>query len=184
MKVASQSMVFAIAALCVLADAGVKPVRAAEQCYSAQDLGAKAGEQVPVKGVHAYDEPPLPRKLVPFAPVPQNLRGAIRRVKLADPAKKLIALTFDLCEQPGEIAGYDGAIFDYLRAQNVKATFFAGGKWMRSHGARMQQIMADPRFEIANHSEAHRNLRLLSGAGLTEEILSPQRAFEDRKSVV
>ena len=62
--------------------------------------------------------------------------GVIRRVVLPD-KRKLIALTFDLCEQPGEVAGYDGAIVDYLRKEHIKATFFAGGKWLRSHaGAR------------------------------------------------
>ncbi len=66
-----------------------------------------------------------------FAPVPDALRGAIRRVELPK-GRKLVALTFDLCEQPGEIAGYDGAVIDYLRAKTIKATLFAGGKWMRS----------------------------------------------------
>ena len=84
-------------------------------------------------------------------------------MKISGP-RKLIALTFDLCEQPGEIAGYDGAIFDYLRANGIKATFFAGGKWMRSHAERAQQLMSDPLFEMGNHSEAHRNLKLLSGS--------------------
>jgi peptidoglycan/xylan/chitin deacetylase (PgdA/CDA1 family) len=103
--------------------------------------------------------------------------GAIRRVNLP-PGKKLIALTFDLCEQPGEIAGYDGDIIDYLRRENIKATFFAGGKWMRSHEERTQQLMADSLFEIGNHSEAHRNLRLLSGQRLQDEVLGPQRTYE------
>ena len=46
------------------------------------------------------------------------------------PGVKLVALTFDLCETDGSIAGYDGRIVDLLRAEDVKATFFAGGKWM------------------------------------------------------
>ena len=100
----------------------------------------------------------------------------IRRVEL--PAgRKLIALTFDLCEQPGEVAGYDGAIIDYLRKEHIKATFFAGGKWLRSHAERARQMMSDPLFEIGNHSEAHRNLRRLTGARLTNEILGPQRSY-------
>ena len=86
-------------------------------------------------------------------------------------------MTFDLCEQPGEVAGYDGGIVDYLRKEHVKATFFAGGKWLRSHEERARQLMADPLFEIANHSEAHRNLRQLNGSRLPDEILGPQRAY-------
>ena len=56
-----------------------------------------------------------------YTPVSPNFRGAIRRVKLPAGSRKLIALTFDLCEQPGEVAGYDGKIIDYLRAQGIKA---------------------------------------------------------------
>ena len=153
------------------------PAQAQNQCFAPEQLAAKDGERNPIKGNHTFDAPMPAAKLAKFAPVPQNLRGAIRRVKL--PAgKKLIALTLDLCEQPGEVAGYDGAIFDYLRTQGVKATLFAGGKWIRSHSERVQQLMTDPLFELANHSEAHRNLRLLQGATLSEEVLGPQRSYE------
>lgn len=133
---------------------------------------------MPAKRQHDYDKPEPARQLAHFQPLPQNLRGAIRRVRLPQGSPKLIALTFDLCEQPGEIAGYDGAIFDYLRANGIKATFFTGGKWLRSHAERSRQIMSDPLFEIASHSEAHRNLRSLSGVALQEEIAGPQRAYE------
>ena len=147
------------------------------RCLSPLDLAAKPGEEKPLKGEHRYDRGEATRELAAFAPVEANLRGAIRRVELPK-GKKLIALTFDLCEQPGEVAGYDGAIFDYLRANGIKATLFTGGKWMRSHGARFPQLLTDPLFEIGNHAEAHRNLRLLSGPSLQDEISGPQRAYE------
>ncbi len=105
------------------------------------------------------------------------MRGAIRRVDLPK-GLKLVALTLDLCEQPGEVAGYDGAIVDFLRREGIKATFFAGGKWMLSHAERTRQLMTDPLFEIGNHAWAHRNLRGLSGGALTEEIRGPQAAYE------
>lgn len=148
-----------------------------EACFPAAELTARPGEKTPRKGQRAFDRPEPPRQLYPFEPVAAHLRGAIRRVNLP-PGKKLVALTLDLCEQPGEIAGYDGAIIDYLRKEHVKATLFVGGKWLRSHDGRTRQLMADPLFEIANHSAAHRNLRLLSGNRLAEEIEGPQRAYE------
>lgn len=154
---------------------------AGNQCFNEDALVAKPGELKPAKGNHSFDRPAAARQLVDYTPVPPNLRGVIRRVKLPAGSRKLIALTFDLCEQPGEVAGYDGKIIDYLRAQGIKATLFAGGKWMRSHAMRVQQLLTDPLFEMANHSEAHRNLRLLSGADLQEEILGPQRAFEEAR---
>lgn len=147
-------------------------------CFSPSALLGSPEEKAPVKGVHTFDAPPARASLAPFTPIAASLRGAIRRVKLLDPKRKLIALTFDLCEQPGERAGYDGAIFDYLRANAIKATLFAGGKWMRSHAERTQQLLADPLFEIGNHSEAHRNLRHLLGPALTGEIAGPQRSYE------
>ena len=109
-------------------------------CWAPAALAAKRrARTLSRKGDHRFDAPPPDGWLVapprPSGPPPI---GAIRRVKLAA-GRKLIALTFDLCEQPGEIAGYDGAIIDYLRQENVKATFFAGGKWMRSHEERARQ---------------------------------------------
>jgi peptidoglycan-N-acetylglucosamine deacetylase len=146
-----------------------------QACWSPAALAAKPGENVPRKGDHHFDAPSPWMPLAAFSPLPAE--GVIRRVRLPDD-RKLIALTFDLCEQPGEVAGYDGTIVDYLRQENVKATFFAGGKWLRSHEERARQLMADPLFEIGNHSEAHRNLRRLDGVRLVQEIAGPQRAYE------
>ena len=91
---------------------------------------------------------------------------------------KLVALTFDLCEQPSEIAGYQGGIVDFLRQNHIKATFFFGGKWMLSHRERTQQLMTDSQFEVANHTWTHRNLRNLTGSTLTDEIRNAQTAYE------
>lgn len=147
-------------------------------CFPKDQLAAHDGERVPVRGNHTFDRDPNTKlELAPYTPVAAPSRGAVRRVDLPK-GEKLIALTFDLCEQHGEVAGYDGGIFDYLRAEGVHATLFAGGKWMRSHSERIGQLMTDPLFEIGNHAEAHRNLRLLDAAGLQAEILGPQRAYE------
>jgi peptidoglycan/xylan/chitin deacetylase (PgdA/CDA1 family) len=149
-----------------------------DACWKPETLAGKPGEKLSRKHDRTFDAPPSDGWLVdPKGEAPAGAIGAVRRVDLP-PGKKLIALTFDLCEQPGEIAGYDGEIIDFLRRENVKATFFAGGKWMRSHEARTQQLMSDPLFELGNHSEAHRNLRLLQGAKLRNEVIGPQRAYE------
>ncbi len=151
---------------------------AANACFTPQSLTARPGEVTPQKHVHTFDRYDTPgQALAPFSPVPAAMRGAIRRVELPK-GRKLIALTLDLCEQVGEIAGYDGAIIDYLRANGVPATLFAGGKWMASHDERTRQLMSDPLFEIGNHSAAHNNLRLLQGAALAKEIEAPQRVYE------
>jgi peptidoglycan-N-acetylglucosamine deacetylase len=160
--------------------AGSRAVQSA--CFAPEALRALPGERRPVKGDRDFDKLPEAQLSKPAgstlqAPIDAALRGAIRRVDLPK-GLKLIALTLDLCEQRGEVAGYDGEIFDTLRRENVKATLFAGGKWMRSHVARTQQLMSDPLFELANHSETHRNMRLLETAAVASEIAMPQRTFE------
>lgn len=147
----------------------------ANACWTASDLAHRAGEEIVQKRVKSASVAPPKRQLAEFTPLSQ--RGVVRRVKLP-PGRRLIALTFDLCEQPSEIAGYQGGIVDFLRSNRVKATFFFGGKWMLSHKARTQQLMSDPLFEVANHTWAHRNLRNLTGTALTEEIRSVAAAYE------
>lgn len=154
-----------------------------DRCWPPALLSGTPEEKTISRGVRTFDAPLPAMTLVPFAPVPREWRGAIRRVKL--PAgKKLVALTFDMCETPGQVTGYDAALVDTLRANGIRATFFAGGKWMRSHAERTQQLMADPLFEMANHGEAHRNLRLLAGNALKEEIDGPQRSFEVQRAAL
>ena len=148
-----------------------------ESCWAPDQLAFKEGEDRIRRATRsALIEPPN-RTPVPSQAVPPDERLAIRRVKLP-PGLKLVALTFDLCELPYEIAGYQGGIVDYLREHRIKATFFAGGKWMLTHSRRSQQLMSDPLFEVGNHSWEHRNLRLLSGDALAREIEGPQTAYE------
>jgi peptidoglycan/xylan/chitin deacetylase (PgdA/CDA1 family) len=110
--------------------------------------------------------------------LPQGWRGSIRRVKLKDPRRKAIALTFDLCERSSETAGYDARLIDLLRRLGVRATLYAGGKWMRSHPERTQQLMADPLFEIGNHAWTHGNLRVLKGREMQSQVLWTQAQYE------
>lgn len=181
MLVASGQVRFAVsllmfAGLCPAATAADKGLQAA--CFAPDTLRALDGEKQIVRGDRRFDKPPkADAALAPSASIDVARRGAIRRVDLPK-GEKLVALTFDLCEQRGEIAGYDGALFDTLRRENVKATLFAGGKWMRSHEARTEQLMTDPLFEIANHGENHRNLRLFDLPTIQSEIAGPQLAYE------
>jgi peptidoglycan/xylan/chitin deacetylase (PgdA/CDA1 family) len=92
--------------------------------------------------------------------------------------EKLVALTFDLCEKATEVTGYDAELVNLLRAQRVKATFFAGGKWLRTHRERAMQLMADPLFEVGNHAWTHGNLRVLRGQALRDQILWTQAQYE------
>lgn len=161
------------------------------RCYAPESLSMRPGERRVRKGIRIFDRPPklsadesTGAAVEATKPgIPARLRGSIRRVAL-DGERKAVALTLDLCEQRGEVAGYDGAIFDLLRGLGVKATIFVGGKWLRSHPERARQLIADPLFELGNHAEAHRNLRGLSGGRLRAEILGPQIAFRQQRAAL
>lgn len=149
--------------------AAAMPARAAgPACYAPAALAARPGEEIvrPRSGAPA-ELPELP--LAAATPVPAALRGSIRRVDLP-PGEKIVALTFDLCEASGETSGYDGAIVDYLRAEGVAATFFAGGKWMTSHPERGGQLTADPGFEMGNHTWSHANLTVKTGEAVRRQV--------------
>ncbi|HSQ07512.1 MAG TPA: polysaccharide deacetylase family protein [Chromatiaceae bacterium] len=111
-------------------------------------------------------------------PLAEGLAGSIRRVDPTDPEARLVALTFDLCEQANERAGYDAELVNALRAFGVKATFFAGGKWLRTHPEQAMQLMADPLFEIGNHAWTHGNLRVLHGEEARNQILWTQAEYQ------
>jgi peptidoglycan/xylan/chitin deacetylase (PgdA/CDA1 family) len=121
--------------------------------------------------------PANPNSKTILPPVPAQWRGSIRGV---DPLhdRKVVALTFDLCEAAREISGYDAGIVNYLRAQRVKATFFAGGKWLHSHPEKAMQLMADPLFEIGNHSWDHPHFRHLTAKAMKDQILQTQAQYE------
>jgi peptidoglycan/xylan/chitin deacetylase (PgdA/CDA1 family) len=178
--------VFIIAAAVVLATGGARLASAetpgAEasppaQCWTQEALAGtpkelKATRSGPRLDLRALKQEPLPAPV----PIAEDLRGSIRSVELP-PGQKLIALTFDLCESDGDHAGYDGRVVDLLRAEGVKATFFAGGKWLESHPERAQQLIADANFEIGAHGLRHRDLTRATDKTMAEEIGLTEAAF-------
>lgn len=122
--------------------------------------------------------PPLrTRSLHVLPPVPPARQQVITRVAV-EGGRKVMALTFDLCERAPHLAGYQKDIINYLRSQGVKATFFAGGKWMRSHPEKAMQLMADPLFEIGNHAWTHGNLALMDEAEVRTQVDWTQAQYE------
>jgi peptidoglycan/xylan/chitin deacetylase (PgdA/CDA1 family) len=81
-----------------------------------------------------------------------------------------IALTFDLCQVPERPSGFDRQIVVLLEQERVAATFFAGGDWLRTHPEEARRLVANPRFELGNHSWGHPDLRRLSAEEIAAEI--------------
>ncbi len=153
-------------------------------CWSPEELPGRPEERK-IRYLPAPDPHPPAHETpqTPLPPLPESLRGSLRRVDLPE-GRLLVALTFDLCEGPREVTGYDGKIVDYLREQGVAATFFAGGKWMRSHAERAMQLMADPLFEVGNHAWTHGNLRRLGGERMREQVLRTQAQYEELRALL
>lgn len=166
-----------LAASLVVAAAGQPRAEAApapQACFSSAELAGKPQEKPPAHGApgSSVKAPAAQAARSPAA----ALAGSIRRVDLP-PGEKFIALTFDLCEAGGEVAGYDGALVDVLRANGARATFFAGGKWLVTHPARAGQLLADPLFEMGNHTWTHWNLGVASGPGMRAQVDAADAAY-------
>ncbi len=166
----------------VLKNFSPPPLRlCAERCsiWSQAELEGKTADKLIVASpAGSRNVPPKrTRPTVVNPPLPSSMTDSIRSVKLPD-GKQLLALTFDLCEVESQISGYDFEVVNYLRANNIKATFFACGKWMRSHPEKTMQLMSDPLFEVGNHGWNHRNFRLLDQEQAMDQVLWTQAQYE------
>ncbi len=123
-----------------------------------------------VEGKYPYGFPP---------PLSHNLLGKSIRSVILGENQKLVALTFDLCERENEVAGYDRAVVEQLIKNGVKATFYAGGKWMQSHSQETKELMTNLLFELGNHTWSHGNLAVLHGEEMQRQILKTQRVYEE-----
>ncbi|GAB6038820.1 polysaccharide deacetylase family protein [Fundidesulfovibrio butyratiphilus] len=149
----------------------------AHTLWTAAELAGKPGEAR--SGPLVAPDPSGPDKPAPEATrasLPPPLRGSIRRVDTG--GRKLVALTFDLCELADKAAGYDSQVVDALRELNVPATFFAGGRWMRSHPERTMQLLADSRFELGSHAWTHGNFGVLSEERMRRQLDWAEAQFE------
>ncbi len=148
------------------------------QTWNADELKGQPGDERIIKLRPPDHTPPQRTQATEKLPNLAEVRfDSIRRVRLPD-GKKLVALTFDLCEQADDRTGYDRSIVNTLREKKVAATFFAGGKWMRSHEDKTLQLMADPNFEIGNHGWTHGNLHVLKGQAMRDQIVWTQAEYE------
>jgi peptidoglycan/xylan/chitin deacetylase (PgdA/CDA1 family) len=158
--------------------------QAPQQCWTPQALAGTEAELKHVASRESLDLAALKQvTLPPATPIAPELRGSIRGVTLPS-GEKLIALTFDLCEENGYVSGYDGRVVDLLRAQGIKATFFAGGKWMETHPERAQQLIADPLFEFGSHGLRHLDLSHAKDQTLSEEITLTEAAYARARSAL
>jgi peptidoglycan-N-acetylglucosamine deacetylase len=129
-------------------------------CWSEAELAPRTGEElVAAVGRHRDALPPTWAAPLPTASASAAAAGVVRRVQPGD--AKLLALTFNLIERSGEVAGFDGELVDLLRQKQIPATFFASGRWLLSHPERARQLLADPNFEVGSLGWEHRNAAVI-----------------------
>lgn len=83
-----------------------------------------------------------------------------------NPAKKLIALSFD----DGPHVKYTEEVLHILKENNIKATFFVIGGCVRNHADLLKETFADGNV-IGNHTFTHPNLSKLSNIAIEKEAI-------------
>ena len=68
---------------------------------------------------------------------------------------KVIAFTFDACGRE-KGSGYDQALIEYLKKENIPATLFVTGRWIDEHFETFLSIAKETNFEIENHGFNHK----------------------------
>jgi peptidoglycan/xylan/chitin deacetylase (PgdA/CDA1 family) len=91
--------------------------------------------------------------------------AAFREVERLPTHRKLVALTFD---GGGDTANGTARILKVLRRDNVPATFFLAGRWIRLHPALARAI--GRRYPIGDHTYDHAQQTGLSSAQIRADV--------------
>lgn len=79
--------------------------------------------------------------------------------------KKAVALTFDCGSGKGDFE----RIIDFLIKQNIPATFFVTGLWIKNFPEDAKKL-SNPLFSLGNHSYSHLHMRNLSEQKIISEL--------------
>lgn len=115
--------------------------------------------------------------LTAFAPLAPAEAAPAELVTHGPRERAQVALTFDVCQTPGRPSGYDRALVELLRREQVPATFFIGGDWLQTHPAEGRELAGVDFFELANHSWSHPDLRHSDAATIAREIARTETAL-------
>lgn len=105
-------------------------------------------------------------------PIPESSRALNTN---GDRSEYKVALTFDVCQSEGDLAGFDTAIIQVLNETKTPATFFLGGLWMRDHQKETIELSNNPLFELGNHSWSHKDFSAITNDEMQKEILLTQQ---------
>ena len=132
------------------------------------------GAQAPAEGTA---QPQAPQEAAPqpaeaAQPAAQTQQGAVASGgRTIDPAKPMIALTFD----DGPYAKVGNRIMDAAEAVGGRVTFYVVGERVPSYATEIRR-MHDNGHEIGNHTQNHKYLNKLDAAGIQAQVAACQNA--------
>lgn len=132
-------------------------------------------------------EPSVPPGAAEVGAIPsvvQHGKRDVKRVALTFDADMTDAMTARL--RRGEVKSYANLrLLGILEQRRIPATFFVTGQWAEQYPEVTKRIVANPRFEVANHSYEHAaftgdcyNLPRVKPAGMTEDVAKTFRVLE------
>lgn len=134
------------------------------------------GQAAPLDAAVQPPEEELPPQLAEPVPLPPKEEPAPRQeepyVRVIDPAKPMVALTFD--DGPDETCS--GQILDILEENHALATFFEVGRNVAACPEPVAR-MAEMGCEIGSHSNAHKDLSKLRKSALLRDLDTADEAF-------
>lgn len=88
---------------------------------------------------------------------------------------KIIALTFDACETKTP-SYFDNTILDYIIKEEIPATIFLSGKFVKRNSAQIENISKYKFIELENHSLNHfNNMSGLNEEKITNEVMENEK---------
>ncbi|WP_353892775.1 polysaccharide deacetylase family protein [Proteinivorax hydrogeniformans] len=104
----------------------------------------------------------------------ENIEGVITQI---DVDKKIVALTFDACD--GRPGYYDEDLINFLIKEEIPATLFVSGEWIKQNKETFIMLSENPLLEIANHGYKHKPLSVsgksaynIPGTASVEEVFN------------
>jgi peptidoglycan/xylan/chitin deacetylase (PgdA/CDA1 family) len=111
---------------------------------------------------------------VPVQRSGSNKPGPITRVVTDVP---VVALTFDACATKTQGYGFDRAILEVIRREQVPVTIFVSGRWAEFHPDVMEELANDPLIEFGDHSYDHPHMTLMPADKIAQEIDQAESAL-------
>jgi len=115
--------------------------------------------------------------LLCFALAASQLTQPATPVLRVQTKEKVVALTFDACATRQQANGFDRAVFDFLKAQRLRATVFLSGRWIGFHPREVRELAALDTLALGNHGDDHRTLTTLTDAQVQAQLTRTNAAI-------